>query len=41
MSPAEFEAIIGRLERSCRTFRIGPTSRNYIAALRGMFGDLE
>jgi hypothetical protein len=38
LSKAEFEAILSRLERSCRTFRMGPTSRNYIGALRGTFG---
>ena len=34
LSQAEFEAILARLERSCRTFRIGPTSRNYVGAMR-------
>ncbi len=34
LSQAEFEAILGRLERSCRTFELDPTSRNYIATLR-------
>ena len=29
LSQTEFEAIIGRLERSCRTFGQGPSSRNY------------
>ncbi len=33
-SAAEFEAVLGRLERSCRTFAMGPTSRNYVATLR-------
>lgn len=37
LSQAEFEAILERLERSCRTFEEGPTSRNYIAALRATF----
>jgi hypothetical protein len=37
LSKAEFEAILSRLERSCRTFRQGPTSRNYVAALRRTF----
>lgn len=37
LSQAEFEAILGRLERSCRTFSIGPGSRNYLETLRGMF----
>ena len=39
LSEAEFEAILARLERSCRTFEMGPTSRNYIAALRMSFGE--
>lgn len=30
LSQAEYEAILARLERSCRTFQIGPTSRNYV-----------
>jgi len=34
LSQAEFEAIMTRLERSCRTFEQGSTSRNYIASLR-------
>jgi hypothetical protein len=34
LSQAEYEAILARLERSCRTFEMGPTSRNYIGALR-------
>jgi hypothetical protein len=38
LSQAEFEAIMGRLERSCRTFQIGPGSKNYIATLRGTLG---
>jgi hypothetical protein len=38
LSQAEFEAILARLERSCRTFEQGPTSRNYVAALRNTFG---
>lgn len=38
LSQAEFEAIMARLERSCRTFERGPTSRNYIAALRTTLG---
>jgi hypothetical protein len=37
-SQAEFEAILARLERSCRTFAMGPTSRNYVAALRQTWG---
>ena len=38
LSQTEFEAIMGRLERSCRTFEQGPTSRNYAAALRSTLG---
>ena len=38
LSQMEFEAIIGRLERSCRTFEMGPTSRNYIQTLRRTIG---
>jgi hypothetical protein len=38
LSQAEFEAIMSRLERSCRTFEQGPTSRNYVAALTSTFG---
>ena len=38
LSQAEFEAIMGRLERSCRTFEIGPTSRNYAAMLHSTYG---
>lgn len=38
LSQAEFEAIIGRLERSCRTFGMGLTSRNYVASLRQLYG---
>jgi hypothetical protein len=38
LSQAEFEAILARLERSCRTFEDGPASRNYIAVLRSTIG---
>jgi hypothetical protein len=38
LSQAEFEAILARLERSCRTFAMGPTSRNYVATLRTTLG---
>lgn len=38
LSQAEFEAILARLERSCRTFEMGPTSRNYAATLRKTLG---
>lgn len=38
LSQAEFEAILARLERSCRTFGMGPTSRNYSVSLRQTLG---
>ena len=38
LSQAEFEAIMARLERSCRTFKMGPSSRNYVATLRMTYG---
>jgi hypothetical protein len=41
LSKAEFEVIVGRLERSCRTFRMGPTSRNYVATLHQTLGKLK
>ena len=37
LSQVEFEAIMARLERSCRTFEQGPTSRNYASSLRMTF----
>jgi hypothetical protein len=38
LSQAEFEAIMARLERSCRTYEQGPSSRNYVATLKNTFG---
>jgi hypothetical protein len=38
LSQAEFEAIMERLERSCRTFEMGPTSQNYVITLKETFG---
>lgn len=38
LSQAEFEAIMTRLERSCRTFERGPTSANFVTALRSTLG---
>lgn len=38
LSQAEFEAILARLERSSRTFEMGPGSRKYVAALKGTLG---
>jgi hypothetical protein len=37
LSRAEFEAIMARLERSCRKFEEGPSSRNYVAAMRAVY----
>jgi hypothetical protein len=37
LSQLEFEAIMSRMERSCRTFRMGPTSRNYVRSIREVF----
>ncbi len=37
LSQAEHEAIVGRLERSCRTFEQGASSRNYIDCLAQTF----
>ncbi len=34
LSRGEYEAILSRLERSCRTFGMGPTSRNYAESLQ-------
>jgi hypothetical protein len=39
LSQAEFEAIINRLERSCRTFQESPSSKNYITTLRDTLGE--
>lgn len=38
ISREEFEAILARIERSCRTFSIGLVSRNYLASLHGTLG---
>jgi hypothetical protein len=38
LSQAEFEAIMARVERSCRTFEQGPTSRNFVATLKATLG---
>jgi hypothetical protein len=40
LSQAKFEVIMARLERSCRTFEQGSTSRNYAAALRTTLGQM-
>jgi len=41
LSRAEFEAIMARLERSCRRFGQGSTSRNYCFSLRTMLFKAE
>ena len=38
LSQAEFDAIMARLEQSCRTFEESPASRNYVATLRSTLG---
>ncbi len=38
LSQAEFEAVMGRLERSCRTFEMGPGSKNYVATIHSTLG---
>ncbi len=38
LSQAEFEAILARLERSCRTFDMGHGSHNYVDTLRTTLG---
>ncbi|MFN0128072.1 MAG: hypothetical protein ACKV19_15455 [Verrucomicrobiales bacterium] len=38
LSQAEFEAIMARLERSCRTFERGPTSHNFVTAVQSTLG---
>jgi len=40
-SEAEYTAVLGQLARSARHFKIGPTSRNYIAYIRDEMGDGE
>lgn len=37
-SEAEYAAVFGQLARSCRHFKIDPSSRNYMAYLRQTFG---
>jgi len=38
LSQLEFEAIMARLERSARTFEMGPSSRNLVASLHQTLG---
>lgn len=40
LSQAEFEAILARLEKSCRRFGQGPTSRNLVATLEETIGQV-
>jgi hypothetical protein len=37
LSQAEYEAVMGRLSKSAKTFSMGPTSRNYLMTLRDAF----
>ncbi|MBM3821629.1 MAG: hypothetical protein FJ404_01865 [Verrucomicrobia bacterium] len=37
LSLAEFEAIVGRLEKSARTFGMGSTSRNMASSIAGLY----
>jgi len=41
LSQAEYEAIMARLEQSCRRFERGTTSQNYVATLRSTFGTMD
>jgi hypothetical protein len=41
LSRKEFEAIMARLERSCRRFEMGSTSRNYAEAMMRLYGKLD
>jgi len=38
ISQDEFEGILARIERSCRTYRVGLASRNYLASLHETLG---
>ncbi|NOU28636.1 MAG: hypothetical protein HOO96_12080 [Polyangiaceae bacterium] len=35
VSQAEYEAVMGRLSKSAKTFSIGHVSRNYLDTIRG------
>ena len=37
LSAAEFDAIFGRLAKSARSWKTGPTTRNYLAGIEKMF----
>jgi hypothetical protein len=41
LSAAEFEALIGALERSTRRWALRPVSRNYVAFLRKTFEEVQ
>jgi len=41
LSQAEFEAIMARLERLCRVFESGPSSKNYVRNLYELFTDRD
>lgn len=41
LSQAEFEAVLSRLERSCRTFAMSPSSRNYVDVVRQTLEQFE
>ena len=38
LSQAQYEAIVQRMSQSARSFSMGPSSRNYLQFLAGMFG---
>jgi hypothetical protein len=41
LSQAEFEAVVGQLENSTRSWALAPVSRNYIGYLRNSLGKLR
>ncbi len=41
VSEAEYEAVMKRLAKSCRTFSMAPISRNYLATLRPTFAAMS
>jgi hypothetical protein len=41
VSEAEYEAVIRRLAKSCRSFSMQPLSRNYLATLRPTFAGMR
>jgi hypothetical protein len=40
LSRDQFDALVQRLSQSARTFSMGPSSRNCLGQLAGMFGGL-